>query len=323
MIDSTDLSRSPVMKYADFMAFPISPHELMAKEGALAFDSDIVLDVCHTTSVPPTIREPEEIIREHTWMSHEFASQEGEHPSRCFYGLPHPPEHATLPDLERMREAGIFFSTLGYEVRNMYGGGFAVPTIPLSGHGKELLENMAEANMILDLSHAGHATARDALAYIDSAGLSLRVVATHTACHAIYDHPRNLPDDILREIRDRGGMVGLVTVTWMLDLKNNSLDPFLTHLAHLIDTIGEDNAVLGTDGVYQRMNEIEALKRFKTMKEKFDPYGNFRVRHPKHPAELNRSDRMLVLEEIITARFGSAITEKIIGANLIRYLTAL
>lgn len=311
------------MKYADFMAFPILQHELMAKEGALAFDSDIVLDVCHTTSVSPTIREPKEIIREHTRMSQVFAAQEQENPSACFYGLQHPPEQATLPDLERMREAGIFFSTLGYEVRNMYGGGFAVPTVSLSGHGKELLENMAEANMILDLSHAGHTTVRDALAYINSAGLSLRVVATHTACHAIYDHPRNLPDDILREIRNRGGMVGLVTVTWMLDRKDNSLNPFLTHLAHLIDTVGEDNAVLGTDGVYQRINEIEALKHFKSMKEKLDPYGNFRARHPEHPVELNRPDRMLVLEEIITARFGAAIAEKIIGKNLINYLTPL
>ena len=124
------------------------------------------------------------------------------------FGLQHPPIDATREALQELRNGRIAFCGIAYELENGFGGGFATPSVGLTNAGVELLEAMADVGMVLDLSHAGHQTARDAILYIKTTGLDLRVVATHTGCYSVYNHLRNLPDDVLEGIVSLGGFVG-------------------------------------------------------------------------------------------------------------------
>ena len=184
---------------------------------------------------------------------------------------------------------------------------------------------MATVGMVLDLSHAGHETARDALKYIRTRNLPLRVVATHTACYAVHRHKRNLPDDVLAGIADRGGVVGIVTGTWMLDAEDNTLRPFMAHVAHAVNLLGSSHVAIGSDGVYQKLNEGEEQKRFTIMKEKLDARGNFNARYPEHPLELNGSNRLsMVANELLMQNNLSLETVKdIVGGNLFRLFSEL
>lgn len=175
------------------------------------------------TSVPPFVKTIPEIVREHSWFVQMLGRQSEPEKVVFFFGLQHPPENAGVSDLLLLKGLGIRFMTLAYEGVNEYGGGFAASDEPLSDQGRKLIEAMAETGIVLDLSHAGHRTARDAIRFIREASSEVRVVATHTACFDLYDHGRGLPDDVLRSISDLGGLIGLVTITWMLDAEDDSI----------------------------------------------------------------------------------------------------
>lgn len=312
-------------RHADFLGFPIPQSELMTKKGVLAEDPAIVMDFCHVTSVPPFIKKTEDIIKEHLWF--QSLVEKPESKTKYFYGLQHPPEDIPMDHLYRLVDAGISFMGIAYELENSYGGGFATPDVPLARKGKRLMEFMARAGIVLDLSHAGHQTARDALSYIHyirERYLFLKVVATHTACHSVYGHRRNLPDDVLKGIVDRGGIIGLATATFMLHPTNNTLYPFYDHLHHLLKVVGADHIALGTDGIYRKMDIEEGQKLFQMMKEKIDPRGNFQARYPDQPIELNRPDRLKVIEEgMLKHGISPVTTRKVMGENLIKFFSGL
>ena len=310
------------MQYADFLGFPFPQHELITKQGKLEVASDILLDVCHTTSVPPYVKEMTDIVREHDWFVQQLGKQNNPTRTAFFFGLQHPPSNASVSDMLLLKGLGIRFMTLAYEGVNQYGGGFATPDEPLSERGKELIRSMAKTRFVLDLSHAGHRTAREAIRVIKEESLAARVVATHTACFDLYDHSRCLPDEVLTSIADIGGLIGLVTITWMLDGEDDSIQPFLRHLDHLVDLVGETNVCLGTDGVYHHLDPEEARERFRVMKEKIDPRGVFHARHPEQAAELNCPNRLAVIEgHLRTLGWSEDRIENIMGRNLTRFLS--
>ena len=311
------------MYKADFQAFFLPQHELMEKKGFLTVDEHVELDACVVTSAPPFVKTVAGILAEHLWLCGTLARQVDRIPA-VFFGIQHPPEDAKAKDLLKLKSLGIRFMTLAYEMESAFGGGFATDK-RLTVRGEQFLEDMATVGMVLDLSHAGHETARDALKYIRTRNLPLRVVATHTACYAVHRHKRNLPDDVLAGIADRGGVVGIVTGTWMLDAEDNTLRPFMAHVAHAVNLLGSSHVAIGSDGVYQKLNEGEEQKRFTIMKEKLDARGNFNARYPEHPLELNGSNRLsMVANELLMQNNLSPETVKdIVGGNLFRLFSEL
>lgn len=72
----------------------------------------------------------------------------------------------------------------------------------LTAFGREVVREMNRLGMMVDVSHVSDATVRDVLETTRAP-----VLASHSSCRAIADHPRNLPDDLLRAIAANGGVV--------------------------------------------------------------------------------------------------------------------
>lgn len=72
----------------------------------------------------------------------------------------------------------------------------------LSPLGEELVREANRLGLVLDGSHASDATVRDMMALSTTP-----VILSHTGAKAIFDHPRNIDDQLLLELADNGGVI--------------------------------------------------------------------------------------------------------------------
>lgn len=72
----------------------------------------------------------------------------------------------------------------------------------LSPEGELLVREANRLGMILDGSHTSDETTRDMIALSTAP-----IILSHTGANAIYDHPRNVPDDLLTELAASGGVI--------------------------------------------------------------------------------------------------------------------
>lgn len=75
----------------------------------------------------------------------------------------------------------------------------------MTAFGRQVVERANRLGMMVDISHASDRCARDALQYSKAP-----VIASHSAARAVLDHPRNLPDDLLRAVAAKGGVIQVV-----------------------------------------------------------------------------------------------------------------
>ena len=82
----------------------------------------------------------------------------------------------------------------------------------LSPFGKEVVMEMNRLGMLIDVSHVSDETFYDVLKF------SVKpVVATHSCCRALADHPRNLTDEMIRDLAAAGGVVQINFYPLFLD----------------------------------------------------------------------------------------------------------
>lgn len=71
----------------------------------------------------------------------------------------------------------------------------------LNDFGRDVVREMNRIGMLVDLSHVAATTMRDVLDVAEAP-----VIFSHSSCRAVADHPRNVPDDVLRRLPDNGGV---------------------------------------------------------------------------------------------------------------------
>src|SRR5947207_13794505 len=72
----------------------------------------------------------------------------------------------------------------------------------LTAFGKDVVREMNRLGMMVDISHVADKTCYDALAVTTAP-----VIASHSSCRVIANHPRNMSDDMLRALAKNGGVV--------------------------------------------------------------------------------------------------------------------
>tara|TARA_B100001245_G_C22856633_1_gene411801 strand:- start:497 stop:1270 length:774 start_codon:yes stop_codon:yes gene_type:complete len=159
---------------------------------------------------------------------------------------------------------------------------------------KPLLREMDKLGMILDVSHTSDASVREELEIFGGP-----LLASHQNCRAITPGERQQPDDILKAVIDRGGVIGSSMDTWMiykegLDWSGHipnpwevfprdsvTLEDYVDHIQHVCDLAGNSyHAAIGgdTDGQggtpeapyeidtvvdYQKVGDVLANRGFK------------------------------------------------------------
>jgi membrane dipeptidase len=153
------------------------------------------------------------------------------------------PEDLAAPGL-----GGISRITLVHLSRSRHGS----PSAPGGGtsglrtEGREMIEAMREQRILLDLAHASKATFWQAL---DAHGDGTPVIVSHSGVDAVRPSWRNLDDDQIRAVAERGGVVGVILHAGFLatPARRATAADVVRHIEHVIAVGGEDTAALGSD----------------------------------------------------------------------------
>ena len=112
--------------------------------------------------------------------------------------------NSSIPTLRMMYRLGARYMTLTHSL-NVPWADSATDTPKLDGlspQGEDIVREMNRLGMLVDLSHVSPATMADAMRVS-----SAPVVFSHSSARALTDVPRNVPDDILRQLPKNGGVV--------------------------------------------------------------------------------------------------------------------
>lgn len=217
-------------------------------------------------------------------------------------------------------DLGVRVFQLTYNRRNLIGDGCLEPgNAGLSALGRTLVERLNERHLLIDLSHAGERTTREAIAR------SAKPVAiSHTGCAALAALPRNKTDTELRELADKGGVVGIYLMPFLRTQGQPTAEDLVAHIEHALQVCGEDHVGIGSDGTISPIDFNDAFKR----KHAAD-VADRRSRGISAPGEdanvytflpdLNTADRLATLAALLARRGHSdARIGKIIGGNFAR-----
>jgi len=145
---------------------------------------------------------------------------------------------AELPEKDEIVNM-LSIATITWNGENSYGGGIGADT-GLTAKGRLLAAELDRAGVVLDVSHLCDRSRRDILS------MGLRTIATHCNCRAVYNSPRNLPDEDIREIAASGGVIGITFVPDFLS-DSASLEDIVEHLEHVAELTDISNAGFGSD----------------------------------------------------------------------------
>jgi microsomal dipeptidase-like Zn-dependent dipeptidase len=166
----------------------------------------------------------------------------------------------------------------------------------VSPFGADVIRRMNELGIMVDLSHAHERSFYDALDIS-----RLPIVCSHSSARALCDHPRNLTDDQMRALANKGGVCQITLYPGFLKSQSSNLKSqipeatiltAMAHLDHAIDVMGIDHVGLGTD---------------------FDGDGGV-------PGLANASELTNFTRQLLARRYSEDDIQKIWGGNFLRVM---
>jgi membrane dipeptidase len=153
-------------------------------------------------------------------------------------------------DLDLLRvfyELGVRSIGLTHARRNAAGDGalFAAsgsPTDGLTSFGRDLIRECEKLGIMIDLAHLSPAGFEEVFEITTKP-----LFVSHTNARRYYDIERNISDEQIKMIGQRGGVVGMNAVLVSPHKEEATLDRFVDHIEYVRDLIGIDGVALGFD----------------------------------------------------------------------------
>ena len=219
------------------------------------------------------------------------------------------------------RRLGVRIMQLTYNNRGVFGDGCLEPgNAGLSKAGHAAVRSMNEIGVAVDLSHSGYRTTSEA---IESS--SKPVLISHSGCAAIYQHPRNKPDSILKLLADHDGYFGVYLMPYLVASPTVPMrEHVMQHLVHAINVCGTDHVGIGSDGSIQAITLTPAQqKAFDADIARRKQLGIGAPGEDRYPyvPDLNGPDHMeIIAMELQKRGQPSSVIENVLGANFQRII---
>lgn len=150
-----------------------------------------------------------------------------------------------IHNLRHFRDRGVVYVTLCHNGDNdicdsargqsEHGG--------LSHFGREVVHEMNRLGLMIDLSHAAESTFWDVLRESN-----MPVVCSHSSCRVLCDHPRNLTDEQMRALAQKGGVMQVTFYNGFLVKDGQAtLTDAVRHINHAVEVMGIEHVGIGSD----------------------------------------------------------------------------
>lgn len=113
----------------------------------------------------------------------------------------------------------------------------------LTPRGRAVVSEMERLGMVIDCSHLSDASFWDLLEHTNGP-----IIASHSNVRAIRNHLRNLTDNQIRALAERGGVIGINFLPhFLVDHGEASIDDVVRHIDYIAELVGSQAIGLGSD----------------------------------------------------------------------------
>jgi len=182
-----------------------------------------------------------------------------------------------------------YSNALGEGAHQVYGDQKKTPSSGgLTELGKQIALEMNRLGMMIDVSHMAESTFWDVLEVSKAP-----VIATHSGIDTLHNHVRNLTDEQLLALAEKGGVVAIVFYpSFLTKTGNATISDVVDHIDYAVDLIGVDHVAIGSD---------------------FDG--------ATLPSDLqDASDMGKLIDELISRGYSTIEIKKILGLNTLRLM---
>lgn len=184
----------------------------------------------------------------------------------------------------------------------------------LSDFGHDLLAELNRNAIAVDISHLGTRSSRDVIAASKSP-----VFYAQANPLALRESPRNKPDEDLKAVADKGGVISIASLPPFLGRgEDSTVEDLAASIAYVVDLVGEESVAIGTD-----LTQAQPRKFYEyTSRDK--GHGR-RLTHFTKPPILPGLETFRGYPKLIDALEAKGMRgtciERVMGGNLLRYFT--
>lgn len=131
------------------------------------------------------------------------------------------------------------------------------PAGGLSAFGRDVIRECERLGIIVDLAHISPAGFNDIIELV-----TRPPIISHTNARKYFDIERNVTDEQIRMIGQRGGVIGINAVLVSPKKEEATLDRYIDHIEHVRDLIGIEGVGIGFDFfefIYRQWSEAEQI----------------------------------------------------------------
>lgn len=206
-------------------------------------------------------------------------------------------------------EMGVRGASLTWSRRNQLGEGCApadrIEDIPggLTALGKEALAWLEKRGMFVDISHLNDDGIRDVISLTKKP-----FIASHSNARRITNNYRNLPDETIRTIAKRGGVIGINAHQKIVGARpgKEGRDKICDHIQYIRNLAGTDCIGIGLD-----------------LCDSYNQAAPHQLSEEPGDCLNNHEELILITEELLRRGICEEDVIKIMGGNFIRYFETI
>ncbi|HET6211339.1 MAG TPA: membrane dipeptidase [Micromonosporaceae bacterium] len=213
-----------------------------------------------------------------------------------------------------VRQMGIAYSeanALGSGLKERHDGG-------LTYFGEQAVTRMNKLGIAVDVSHSGDRTSLEVIA-----ASTKPIFITHAGARAVWPTARMKPDEVIRALAERGGVIGIEAAphtTLSPEHIKHSLDSVMDHFTYCVELVGIDHVGFGPDTLFG--DHVGLHDAFAAHLSIAQIHGD--VEHPRveyvdgleNPAECFWN----ITAWLVTHGYSDDEIAKVLGGNILRVL---